>query len=89
MVMNGEEGLECEVYVAGVCIEHILEFKYLGCGLDEAGTNGAGSRNVTSVRMVAGAIRSLVNVRDLQISVLEYSMKHCLYLFLRMAVRQC
>ena len=52
MVMNGEEGLECNV----------SEFKYLGCVLDESGTDGA-----ECWRRVAGAIRSLVNVRDLQI----------------------
>ena len=30
MVLNGEEGLECEVHVDGSCLEHVLEFKYLG-----------------------------------------------------------
>ena len=43
---------------------------------------------VASGRRVARAIRSLVNARDLQI-VLESCMKHCLYLFLLMAMRQC
>ena len=41
MVMNGEEGLECEVHVDGVLLEHVSEFKFLGCVLDEAGTDGA------------------------------------------------
>ena len=36
MVMNGEEGLECEVQVDGVHLEHVPKFKYLGCVLDEA-----------------------------------------------------
>ena len=31
MVLNGEEGLECEVYVHGIRLEHVSEFKYLGC----------------------------------------------------------
>ena len=31
IVLHGEEGLECEVYVDGICLEHALEFKYLGC----------------------------------------------------------
>ena len=31
MVLNGEEGLECEVCVDGMQLEHISEFKYLGC----------------------------------------------------------
>ena len=26
------------VHVGGVCLEHLSEFKYLGCVLDEAGT---------------------------------------------------
>ena len=41
MVLNGEEGLECEVHVDGIHLEHVSEFKYLGCVLDESGTNGA------------------------------------------------
>ena len=36
MVMNGEEGLACEVHVVGVRLEHVSEFKYLGCVLDES-----------------------------------------------------
>ena len=61
MVMNGEEGLECEVRVDGIRLEHVSEFKYLG-GLDESGTDGKEcSRKMASGRMVAGAIRSLVN----------------------------
>ena len=63
--------LEFEVHVDGICLEHIPEFKYLGCFLDESGTNGAEySRKVVSGRRVAGAIRSLVNARKLQ---LEYA----------------
>ena len=31
MVMNEEEGLECEVYIDGIRLEHASEFKYLGC----------------------------------------------------------
>ena len=34
MVLNGEEGLEWDVYVDGISLEHVLEFKYLGCVLD-------------------------------------------------------
>ena len=48
-----------------------MEFNYLSCVLDESGTDGAEcSRKVVSERMVVGAIRSLVNARDLQ---LEYA----------------
>ena len=28
--MNGEEGLECEVHVDGIRLEHVSEFKCLG-----------------------------------------------------------
>ena len=28
MVLNGEEGLECEVHVDGIRLEHVSEFKY-------------------------------------------------------------
>ena len=35
MILNGEEGLECEVHVDGIRLEHVSEFKYLGCVLDE------------------------------------------------------
>ena len=67
MAMNREEGLECEVHVDGVRLEDVSEFKYLGCVLDEADTDAAEcSRKVASGRIVVGAIRSLVNVRDFQ-----------------------
>ena len=29
-VLGGEEGLECEVCVDGMRLEHVMEFKYLG-----------------------------------------------------------
>ena len=59
MVLGGEEGLECEVCVDGIRLEHFSEFKYLRCVLDEAGTDEAEcSRKVVSGKKVAGAIRS-------------------------------
>ena len=36
MLLGGVEGLECEVYVNGVHLEQISEFKFLGCVLDES-----------------------------------------------------
>ena len=45
---------------------HVSEFKYLGCVLDEAGTDGA-----ECSWKVTAAIRSLVNARDLQIVLHE------------------
>ena len=38
---------------------------------------------------VAGDIKYLVNTRICSLSVLESCMKHCLYVFLCMAVRKC
>ena len=31
MVVNGEEGLECEVHVDRIRLEHVSEFKYFRC----------------------------------------------------------
>ena len=68
LVMNGEEGLECESHVDGIRLEHVLEFKYLGFILDESGIDEPEyRRKVSSLSMVAGSIRSLVNARDLQL----------------------
>ena len=68
MVLNGEEGLDCEVLADGIRLEHLSEFKYVGYVLDESGTDGAEcSRKVASGRRVADAIRSLVNGKDLQL----------------------
>ena len=33
--------MECEVHVDGIHLEHVSEFKYLGCVLEESGTDGA------------------------------------------------
>ena len=68
MVLGGEEGLECEVYVNGIRLEHVSEFKYLGSVLDESDTDEAeSSRRVASGRRVVCAVRSLFHVRDLQL----------------------
>ena len=80
MVLGGEKGLECEVCVDGIHIEHVSKFKYLEYVLNESGTDETEcSKKVASGRRVTGTIRSLVNVRSLQ---LEYSR------VLRMIVRQ-
>ena len=54
MVLNGE-GLEYEIYIDRICLEHVSEFKYLVCILDESGTNRAEcSRKVANGRRVVG-----------------------------------
>ena len=58
--------MECEVYIDEIHLEHVSKFKYLGCVLNESGTDEAEcSRKVVSGRSIAGAIRSLVNARSL------------------------
>ena len=70
-VTGGEEGLECEVYVDGINLQHITEFKCLGCISDESSTGEAECRrNVVSGSRVSGAIRSLVIARDLHETLL-------------------
>ena len=41
MILNGEEGLECDVYVDRIRLEQVSEYEYLGCVLGESGTDGA------------------------------------------------
>ena len=68
MALGGKEGLKCEVCVDGIRLENVSEFKYVGSVLDESGTDGAEcSRKVASRRKGAGALRSLVNVRSIQL----------------------
>ena len=74
MVLNGEEGLECEVNVDGIRLEYISEFIYLGCVLNVSGIDGAEcSRKVASGRRVAGTIRSLANARNLQLECASFA----------------
>ena len=57
-----------EVHVDGIRLEHVSVLKYLGCVLDESGTDGAEcNMKVARGRRVASVIRSLVNARDLQL----------------------
>ena len=59
------------VYVDRIRLEHISEFKYLGCVLDESGTDGAEcSRKAGNRKRMAGVIRSLVILWICSLSVL-------------------
>ena len=70
-------------------LEHVSEFKYLGCVFDESGTDQAEcSRKVASGRRDEGAIRSLVNARSLQLDLVGGCMNHYWCLLMRMVVRQ-
>ena len=70
-------------------LEHVSEFKYLGCVLDDSGADEAEcSRKVASGRKVAGAIRSLVNARNFQLECARVCISYCLRLFLCIVVRQ-
>ena len=55
IVLNREEGLECKVYVDEIRLEHVSEFKYLGCFLDESGTIGA---ECSGMWRVGGALQA-------------------------------
>ena len=39
MVLSEEEGLECEISVDGLRLEHQSKFKFFGYVLDELGTD--------------------------------------------------
>ena len=57
MVLNEEEGLECEVLVEEMRLEHVSKFKYLGYDLDESGIDEAECyRNMASERKGAGVM---------------------------------
>ena len=69
MVPNGEE-----VHINRIHLEHVSKFKYLGYVLDKSGTDGTKcSRKMASGRRVAGAIRSIVNARDLQLECTSFA----------------
>ena len=47
----------CEVHVDKICLQHVSEFKYLGCVSDESGMDGAEcSTKVASGRRVEGVV---------------------------------
>ena len=87
MVLGVEEGLESEVCVGGIHLEHLTEFKFLQYVLDESGTDEAEcSKKVVYGKRVAGAIRLMLGVCSF--SMLRSCMSHCWCLFLLMVVRQ-
>ena len=64
MVLNGKEGLKCEVYADEIHLKHVLEFKYLLCVLNELGAYATEcSRKVVSGRRASCAIFSARNLQ--------------------------
>ena len=65
-VLGGEEGVECEVCMNRMRLDHVSQFKYIGCVLDKSGTDKVECCwKVASGRRIVGVIRSLVNDRGL------------------------
>ena len=89
MVLGGEEGLKYEVCADGIHLEHVSEFKYFECVLDESGTDEAEcNRKVVSGRRVAELLGLRLMLGVCGLSVLGSCMSHCWCLFLRMVMRQ-
>ena len=80
MMLNGEEGLECEILVDGVRLDQFSESKYLGFVLDKSGTDVAECHGkVANERKVAGDIKSLINSRGQHLQCAR--LLHCSCLF--------
>ena len=81
MVQGGEEGLEYEVCVDDIRLEHVSEFKYLGCVLEESGTDEA-----EFSRKVVGGLQMLLGTWLMlgvcSLSVLGSCISHYWCLFL-------
>ena len=87
VVLDGEEGLECEVFADGIRLEHFSEFRYLRCVLDESCTDEAECSRRVRVRgglQVQLGLWLILGVCSL--SVLGSCMRHSSCLFLGMVV---
>src|SRR5678816_433561 len=74
VMVVSEDSSQCEVMLDGEQLEQVSEFKYLGYVLDEKGTDDVEcSRKVVNGRKVAGAIKSLVNVKGLSLECARVS----------------
>ena len=74
------------VHVDGILLEHVSEFKYMGCILDESDTDGTVGRwQVVGGLQVPSCPWLILGICVL----LKSCMKHCLCLFLCMTMRQC
>ena len=60
--------MEYEVHVNRIHLDHVSKFKYFGSVLDESRKDREEcNEKEASGRTVAGAVKSLVNARDLQL----------------------
>src|SRR5678816_226342 len=74
VMVVSEDNPQCEVMLDDEQLEQVSDFKYLGYMLDEKGTDDAEcSRKVVNGRKVAGAIKSLVNVKGLSLKCARVS----------------
>ena len=87
MVLGGKEGLECKVCVDGIRLEHVSEFKYLGCVWTNM-VQMSQSRKVASGRGLQVLLVLSLMIGVCSLSVLESCMSLCSCLFLCMVVRQ-
>ena len=63
-----KKGLECELLVNGMGLEHVSEIKYFLYFVDKSGTDEVECRRkVASGRKVTGAIKSLVKAGGLHL----------------------
>ena len=89
VLLNRDEVLEYEAYVDGMQLEHVWEFKYLGCVLNESGTDKADCyRKVAIGKRVACVIRPLANAWGLRLDCGSVLHKLLLMPVLSMVVRQ-
>src|SRR5678816_4114129 len=65
VMVVSEDTLQCEVMLDGEQLGQVSEFKYLGYMLDEKGTDD--TESYEWYRKVAGAIKSLVDVKGLSL----------------------
>ena len=86
MVLNIEQGLECEVWT-GCNLRMCPNLNTLGMFWMNQVRMKQCCRKVASRKRIAGVIRSLVNARGLQLDSAKSSMRLCSSLFLCMVVR--
>lgn len=70
LLCEGENRTVCDVKIQVERMEQVSEFNYLGCMVNDIGREKKCENKVMNVRWVAGAIKELVNEKELS---LEYA----------------